>query len=116
MFQHRRGIFLPAILLGAHCKVKRVNATDLNRIRLEASSPFWWTKFWLFRRYALALCREVENARNAEPLPLPRDLLMEIANLKAAKLKATTSVAKLIQFIHVHTGMGRMKPTPPPQP
>lgn len=104
---------MPAILLGAHCEVKPVNATDLNRIRREASSPFWWTKFWLFRRYALALCREIEKA---EPPPLPRDLLMEIENLKAAKLKATTSVAKLIQFIHVHTGMGRMKPKPAVEP
>lgn len=96
---------------------RRMNATDLNRIRREASSPFWWTKFWLFRHYSMALCCELEKARKAlEFEPSSRDLRMEIENLKMAKLQATTSVAKLIQFIHVHTGMGRMKPQPPPQP
>lgn len=95
----------------------RVNSTDIKKLREAASSPFWWTRFWTFRRATLTLCCELENARNAlEWNPPPKDLLMEIVNLKAAKLKATTSVAKLIQFIHVHTGMGRMKPTNPTQP
>lgn len=88
-----------------------MNTTDIQRLRKAASSPFWWTRFWTFRRAALSLCCELEKARKAlEWEPPPRDLLMEIERLKAEKLKANTGIAKLIEFIHVHNRVGFVKP------
>lgn len=88
-----------------------MNATDINQIRRAASSPFWWTRFWTFRRATLALCCELEKARKAlEWEPPPKDLLLEIEWLKAKNLQARTSLVKLFQFVHVHNRIGSMKP------
>lgn len=90
-----------------------MNAADIKRLRHEAASPFWWTSFWKFRHYTLDLCYQLENARKAlesEPLPLPRDLLVEIETLKADKAKARSGMMMLFQFIHTHNRLDRMKP------
>lgn len=94
-----------------------MNATDINRIRKVASSPFWWMRFWTLRRFTLDLCCELEKARMAlefEPKADHRILVMELERERAEKLKHKTSVMKLLQFIHVHNRVGQMKPIQTP--